>query len=180
MPNYESTHTGAEIDNHVDSVANPHGVTKVQIGLTNVTDDAQVKAVAMPDNTIPKTDGVTGQVQASGVTLDDDNAVAGAGVQKNEQTGTAYELVLADKGKVVDLDNAAAINLTIPANAAVAFPIKTVINLLASGAGQVSILITDDTLDSKDGNVKLTGQYSAATLYKKSATRWILFGDLSA
>jgi hypothetical protein len=41
------TKTHAEIDNHISSTANPHGVTKEQIGLENVTNDAQVKRIEM-------------------------------------------------------------------------------------------------------------------------------------
>lgn len=36
-----NTHT--QIDTHIASVANPHSVTKTQVGLGNVTDDAQLK-----------------------------------------------------------------------------------------------------------------------------------------
>lgn len=38
--------TAATIKGHVDSTSNPHGVTKAQVGLTNVTDDAQLKRAA--------------------------------------------------------------------------------------------------------------------------------------
>ena len=168
------------LDTHEGNSANPHSVTKAQVGLTNVTDDTQVVAVTLTDNAIPKADGTAGQVQNSGVVINDVNAVSGAGLLSGEIVGTAYEFVLTDAGTLKVPTNAAAVLLTIPSNAAVSFPIDAVINVVADGAGQVSFAITDDTLDSKDGKVKLTGQYSAATLIKRSATRWILFGDLSA
>lgn len=112
-------------------------------------------------------------------TADNDGNISGTGTASNLQTGTAYELVLTDAGKLITFDNAAAIALTIPANVAVAFKVGTVINLLQLGAGQVTVGITTDTLDSSDAKVALTGQYSAATLYKKTATTWVLFGDLA-
>ena len=40
----------------------------------------------------------------------------------NTQTGTTYTLALADKGKIVEMNNASANTLTIPTNASVAFP----------------------------------------------------------
>ncbi len=40
------TNTHAQIDTHVGSTSNPHSVTKTQVGLGNVTDDAQLKRAA--------------------------------------------------------------------------------------------------------------------------------------
>lgn len=40
------TKTHAQLDTHVDSVANPHSVDKAQVGLGNVTNDAQLKRAA--------------------------------------------------------------------------------------------------------------------------------------
>ena len=37
------TNTHVQIDTHIASTSNPHAVTKAQVGLTNVTDDAQLK-----------------------------------------------------------------------------------------------------------------------------------------
>lgn len=40
------TNTHAQIDSHLSSTSNPHSVTKTQVGLGNVTDDAQLKRAA--------------------------------------------------------------------------------------------------------------------------------------
>jgi hypothetical protein len=40
------THTHTQIDSHIDSTANPHSVSKTQVGLSNVTNDAQLKRSA--------------------------------------------------------------------------------------------------------------------------------------
>lgn len=139
-----------------------------------------IAKVAMVDNALVRANGPNGQVQGSGVKVNDVNAVSGAGLLSSQIAGTAYELLLTDAGTLKVPVNAAATVITIPANSAVAFPVDTIINFMADGAGPVSFVITDDTLNSKDGNVKLTGQYSAGTLWKKDATTWVLFGDLSA
>jgi hypothetical protein len=107
------------------------------------------------------------------------NGPATADVLANTQTGTAYTLALLDAGKLVTLSNAAAVTLTIPSNAAAAFRVGTVINLLSLGAGLVTVAITGDSLVSKGALVKLTAQYSAASLVKTAATSWVLFGDLA-
>lgn len=41
-----TSHTPMEIDDHIDSVANPHNTTKTQVGLGNVTNDSQLKRSA--------------------------------------------------------------------------------------------------------------------------------------
>ena len=46
----KGTNTHAEIDTHLGSTNNPHSVTKSQVGLTNVTDDAQLKRAAADIN----------------------------------------------------------------------------------------------------------------------------------
>ena len=97
----------------------------------------------------------------------------------NNQTGTSYTLVLADGSTLVTLSNAAAIALTIPANASVAFPVNTQIQILQLGAGQVTVGITSDTLNGTPG-LKTRAQYSMATLTKITATSWVIAGDLSA
>lgn len=42
----KGTNTHAQLDSHVASTSNPHSTTKAQVGLGNVTDDRQVKAIA--------------------------------------------------------------------------------------------------------------------------------------
>ncbi|RLD65323.1 MAG: hypothetical protein DRI98_14805, partial [Bacteroidetes bacterium] len=97
----------------------------------------------------------------------------------NTQTGTSYTAVLTDAAKVITLDNAAAIAMTIPANASVAYPIGTKLNFEQLGAGTVTIGITTDTLSINAGaTLVMNGQYSIATALKLTATSWVLFGQL--
>lgn len=100
-------------------------------------------------------------------------------IPENAQTGTTYTLVLTDAGKLVSLSNAAAITLTVPTNASVAFPVGTRIDLLQLGAGQVTISGAGVTFQSSGSKLKLTGQYSGATLYKRATDTWALIGDIT-
>lgn len=53
--------TASGLSSHVGNTSNPHSVTKAQVGLTNVTDDAQVKKIAVAvDADIAVFDGTTG------------------------------------------------------------------------------------------------------------------------
>lgn len=98
----------------------------------------------------------------------------------NDQTGTTYAPVLADAGKLTTLANAAAITVTIPANAAVAFPVGTILSFLQKGAGQVTFAITTDTLSQPGLTLKTRVQWSRVTIEKISSTAWVISGDLAA
>ncbi len=98
----------------------------------------------------------------------------------NTQSGTSYTLVIGDTTKCVRMTNAAANTVTIPANASVAYPVGTRIYVEQAGAGQTTIAITSDTLNSKSGNVDLAAQYTKVELHKVASTTWDMFGDLVA
>ena len=44
--------TKSELTSHTGNKSNPHGVTKAQVGLSNVTNDAQVKRSEVVDDCI--------------------------------------------------------------------------------------------------------------------------------
>jgi hypothetical protein len=97
----------------------------------------------------------------------------------NTQTGTTYTPVLSDNGKIVTLDNAAAIQLTVPLNSAVEYATGAQINLLQLGAGQVTIVGDTGVTVYATPGAKFRAQYSAATLVKLNTDTWLLTGDLS-
>lgn len=101
-------------------------------------------------------------------------------ITANRQTAS-YTLVLADDGKLVEMNVGSANDLTVPLNATVAFPVGTQILLSQYGAGQTTVVATGGvTIRSSGGKLKLTGQYSAATLVKIATDEWYLFGDIAA
>jgi hypothetical protein len=100
-------------------------------------------------------------------------------VPANAQSSTSYTLVLTDAGKLITLSNSSAITLTIPTNASVAFPLNTRIDLVQIGAGQVTVGGAGVTIRSSGSKLKLTGQYSGATLWKNATDEWYLIGDIA-
>jgi len=93
----------------------------------------------------------------------------------------SYTLAVADAGKVIEMDVASENNLTIPLNSSVAIPIGTTVDIVQYGAGQTTLVPTSGvTVRSKEGALKLTGQYSAVSLYKRGTNEWVAVGDLSA
>jgi hypothetical protein len=92
----------------------------------------------------------------------------------------SYTLVLADKGKLVEMSNASANNLTVPLNATVAYPVGTQINILQTGVGQTTVVATSGVTINATPGLKLRTQWSSATLIKRGTDTWVLVGDLSA
>jgi len=92
-----------------------------------------------------------------------------------------YTLGLADISTVVEMNKATANTLTVPPDSTVAFARGTMIELFQYGAGQTTIVAgAGVTIRSSGGKLKLTGQYSAASLRKIDTNEWALVGDLSA
>mgnify|MGYP003627526032 FL=1 len=100
-------------------------------------------------------------------------------VGKNSQSGTAYTLVLTDRDKLLEVNNASDITLTLPTNASVAFPIGTQILIVQSGAGQCTFTApVGVNLYAEDSKVKTVGQYAMSTLVKCDTDSWYLGGNL--
>jgi hypothetical protein len=98
----------------------------------------------------------------------------------NRQTAS-YTLVLADAGKIVEMNVGSSNNLTVPLNSSQAFPIGTEIQVLQYGAGQTTIVATSGvTLRSKSGQLKIANQYTGVTLVKVGTNEWYVIGNLSA
>jgi hypothetical protein len=95
----------------------------------------------------------------------------------NAQAGS-YTLALADEGAAIHMTSASAVTLTVPANSAVAFPTGAEIEVVALGAGVVSI--TADTGVSINGvsagSVDIAAQWQGAVLRKYDTDAWLLIG----
>lgn len=98
-------------------------------------------------------------------------------ITANRQTAS-YTLVASDADKLVEMNVASANNLTVPAST---FSAGTQILLAQYGAGQTTIVAGSGmTIRSNGGKLKLSAQYSGATLVFISATEAYLFGDIAS
>lgn len=96
-------------------------------------------------------------------------------------TGSNRTLALSDAGKLIQFTDSGTETCTVPPNSSVAFPIGTQILVVQEGTGQVTLAAgAGVTINSKDGNLKLSAQYCAATLIKRATDTWYAIGDLSA
>ena len=100
----------------------------------------------------------------------------------NAQTGVAFTPALTDEGDVITMDNAAANTLTIPTNAAVAFPVGTQLDVAQLGAGTttVSADIGVNLNDVSAGKGDLSAQYASVTLLKLATDSWLMTGNHTA
>lgn len=98
----------------------------------------------------------------------------------NTQAGTSYTGVLADAGKVIEMNNVSANTCTIPPNSSVAYPIGTYIDIVQYGSGQTTIVAGSGvTIRSKNSALKIANRYGGASLYKRGTNEWVCVGDLS-
>lgn len=104
----------------------------------------------------------------------------------NAQTGTTYTPVLSDNGKLVTLNNASAITVSIPTNASVAYAVGAQINFAwITGAGQPTITAATPgttTILSTGGTTtspKLRVANSVCSCVKIATDTWLVTGDIS-
>lgn len=98
-------------------------------------------------------------------------------ITANRQTAS-YTLVAGDADKLVEMNVASANNLTVPAST---FSAGTQILLAQYGAGQTTIVAGSGmTIRSNGNKLKLSAQYSGATLVFISGTEAYLFGDIAS
>lgn len=116
--------------------------------------------------------GPTGSTGPTGPT-----GAEGAILTLNAQTGTTYTLALTDTGKLVTLNNASPITVTIPLNSSVAFTTGSQVNLLQLGVGRVTIAgASGVTVNSPLGLITRT-RYSIVTCVKTATDTWVVTGD---
>jgi hypothetical protein len=78
------------------------------------------------------------------------------------------------------MTSATAVNLTVPTNASVAFPVGTIIQIRQAGAGQVTVVASGGVTVNTAETLKLRKQGSTAALVKVDTNAWDLTGDLEA
>ena len=98
-------------------------------------------------------------------------------VQKTD----SYTLsALTERDSLIEISKASAVTLTIPADSALNFPIGTSLDILQTGAGQITIAGAGGVTVNSTPGLKLRTQWSGATLFKRAANTWVVYGDLSA
>jgi len=92
----------------------------------------------------------------------------------NAQTGTTYTILAADNNRLLTLDNAAAITLTLPPSLRTGFTVST----MQKGAGTVSYS-TAGSIISKNSATDQNGQGTGAVCVHLGSNVWWVCGDLA-
>lgn len=96
-------------------------------------------------------------------------------------TGTTYTPAMADQQKYLRCTNAGGCTVIVPANASIAFPVKSEITFRQCGAGQVSFAVASGVvLNGVSGFLDKTAGEGASVMIKKvAADEWDLIGLLA-
>jgi hypothetical protein len=102
----------------------------------------------------------------------------------NPQSVTTYTLVLADAGKMITSSNGSAQTITVPPTGTgvgeVDFAVGTQIIVQNIGSANATLAQGSGvTINSKDSNKEIDGQYAAATLIQTATSAWSLIGALA-
>jgi len=106
----------------------------------------------------------------------DGTSISGFDATINDQTGTTYTLLSSDNGKVVVLDNASAVTVTVPSGLGAGFNCSFV----QKGAGQVSFSASSTTINNRQSHTKINAQYGVASLVAYAADTFVLAGDTAS
>lgn len=109
--------------------------------------------------------------------------IAGFGTSEQSPisvTASTYTPVLADKNRLVSMDNASAQTFTIPDNATVPFPLGTVLNVAQGLAGATTVAAASGVTIQKNSKITLVtdGQYAVWSAVKMATNTWLLTGQM--
>ena len=86
-----------------------------------------------------------------------------------------YTIATIDSGRLIEMSGGGTLTITDSAS----FPVGFFVDVLQTGASQVTIAGTSFTPNATPG-LKLRTQWSSATLIKRALNSWVVLGDLSA
>ena len=137
--------------------------------MTSVT--RLVGGVSPADPTDPRTfpaiwNATADQIEALGPLL----------LVENVQTAN-YTLALDDVSRVVAVDSGSNLTVTVPTNAAVAFPVGSVVNVYRAGSGQVTVEGASGVTVRNEGDI--SDQFGEVSLRKRGANEWVLVGQVT-
>jgi hypothetical protein len=87
---------------------------------------------------------------------------------------------LTERDCLIEVAKSTATTITIPTDATLNFPIGTSLDILQTSTGQVTIAGAGGVTVNATPGLKLRTTWSSATLFKRAANTWVVYGDLTA
>jgi hypothetical protein len=87
---------------------------------------------------------------------------------------------LTERDSLIEVAKSTATTITIPTDSTLNFPVGTSIDVLQTSTGQVTIAGAGGVTVNATPGLKLRTTWSSATLFKRAANTWVVFGDLTA
>ena len=105
----------------------------------------------------------------------DGNSIEGFSAAIVNSTSTTYTLSSSDAGKLIAIEHASTITITVPTGLGAGFNCS----FLQKGAGSLDFSASNGvTLNNRQSYTKTAGQYAMATLIAYEANKFVLTGDL--
>lgn len=103
-------------------------------------------------------------------------------IMATSEVTASKTLALTDAGRTIPCNLAGnRIDITVPPNSSVAFPVGTTIILARLGVADVAVVAGSGvTINSADSYKKINKQYETMALYKLATDTWLLYGALKA
>jgi hypothetical protein len=97
------------------------------------------------------------------------------------QKTASYSLsTLTHRDSMIEVSSTSGTTITIPAESSVNYPVGTTIDILQTNTGQVTIAGAAGVTVNATPGLKLRTRWSSATLMKRAADTWVVYGDLTA
>lgn len=205
--NFSASATTITIEDNLVQLAHQNAANTVDLGLVVAYNDGTAKhsgvvrdvsadvwklfkgVTTEPTTTVDFTQGSLDNLQLNNLTAA--GVVFTDGTQTKEgvpsqttiiQKTAAYTLSsLTERDDLIEVSHTggSAVDITIPADSTLNFPIGTAIDVLRTNTGGVRIVGAGGVTVNSTPGAFLRAQWSSATLFKRAANTWVLIGDLA-
>jgi Major tropism determinant N-terminal domain len=204
--NFAASATSITIEDNMLQLAHENAANTVDLGLVVGYNDGAAKhsgivrdvsadswklfkgVTTEPTTTVDFTQGSLDNLALNNVTVA--GVVFTDGTQSKEgvpsrtpivQKTASYSLSeLTHRDSMIEVSSTSGTTITIPAEASVNYPIGTTIDILQTNTGQVTIAGAAGVTVNATPGLKLRTRWSSATLMKRAADTWVVYGDLTA
>jgi hypothetical protein len=204
--NFAASATSITIEDNMLQLAHENAANTVDLGLVVAYNDGTAKhsgivrdvsanswklfkgVTTEPTTTVDFTQGSLDDLAVNNVTVA--GVVFTDGTQSKQGVPSLTPIIaktdsytlssLTERDSLVEVSKSTATTITIPADSAVNYPVGTSIDILQTSTGQVTIAGAAGVTVNATPGLKLRTQWSSATLFKRSANTWVVYGDLSA